>query len=294
MLRIPISCSEFYEKYFEKQHCYAPSVIDGRIFTWDELDELLFSLDPKKQDDMKIMLEGRVSMEEYSSKYQDLNEIRYKMMSDKLGEILESGATMVINRLDLKSKKIAMICQSLSDLYSLKTVANGYFALGGVGAFGKHWDTHDVFAIQLLGKKRWRVFGSTFPLPLEHQTSSCVKDTCPEITVFDGILNAGDLLYVPRGWWHEVTPMANEPSFHLAIGGHTAKLLDYLMWVANDLLPMQELARTSAIGQERSLHQFASLVAEALSDFNIYSRFCDEIELMKNDCEIFDIKSIVR
>lgn len=294
MLRIPISCSEFYEKYFEKQHRYAPSVIDGRIFTWDELDDLLFSLDPKKQDDMKIMLEGRVSMEEYSSKYQDLNEIRYKVMSDKLGEILESGATMVINRLDLKSKKIAMICQSLSDLYSLKTVANGYFALGGVGAFGKHWDTHDVFAIQLLGKKRWRVFGSTFPLPLEHQTSSYVKDTCPEVAVFDGILNAGDLLYVPRGWWHEVAPMANEPSFHLAIGAHTAKLLDYLIWVANDLLPMQELARTSAIGQERSLHQFASLVAKTLSDFNIYSRFCGEIELMKNDCEIFDIKSIVR
>ncbi|WP_206951509.1 hypothetical protein [Trinickia acidisoli] len=123
MLRIPVSRPEFYGKYFEKQHYHASNIVDGPIFAWSDLDDLLFPLDPKRQDDVKIILGGRVAIEKYSSQYQDLDEIRRRMTPNKLGEILKSGATMVINRLDLKSRKIATICQWISDLYDLKTMS---------------------------------------------------------------------------------------------------------------------------------------------------------------------------
>ncbi|MBC8726698.1 hypothetical protein F6X37_36005 [Paraburkholderia sp. 31.1] len=51
------------------------------------------------------------------------------------------------------------------------------------------------------------------------------------------------MLYIPRGWWHEAAPLMGEPTFHLAIGAHTAKLVDYLVWIANEVLPMNQLGK---------------------------------------------------
>jgi 50S ribosomal protein L16 3-hydroxylase len=294
VLHIPISCAAFYGEHFEKHYFYAPNAAKSGIFTWNDLDDLIFALDPEKHEDVKLMLGGRLPGESYSSIYQDLDDVRHRIIPKKLEAVLQSGATMVVNRMDLKSRKIASICQAISDLFRLKTVANGYLALDGGGAFGKHWDTHDVFALQLFGRKRWRIFEPTFPLPMEHHTSVNLKNTCPEITVFDGVLAAGDLLYIPRGWWHEATPLANEPTFHLAIGGHTAKLVDYLVWVAMTLLPMQELARASAIDREASLTQFAVLVGSTLSDPGVYSKFLDEVEKIRNSHAFFDLESSAR
>ncbi len=296
MVRIPIDCSEFYGEYFEKQYFHAPSVVDIDILAWDDINDLLFTLDPEKHEDVKVMLGGRVPVGGYASPYQDLSKFRQRIMPAKLDALLQSGATLVINRLDLKSRKIACVCQIISDLYELKTVANGYFALGGKGTFGKHWDTHDVFALQLFGRKRWRIFRPTLPLPLEHQTSVSVKDTCPKAPVFDRVLQAGDLLYIPRGWWHEAIPLENEPTLHLAIGAHTAKLLDYLTWVADHYLILKEVARTSAMDQlddGTSLSRFACVVATILADSDVYSRFCREMEGMRNSYVSFDLESMV-
>ncbi|TAM52527.1 MAG: hypothetical protein EPN57_13925 [Paraburkholderia sp.] len=296
MLCIPISCSEFYGEYFEKQCFYAPKVADIGIFTWDDLNDVLFTLEPEKHEDVKVLLEGRVPVGGYASSYQDLDKFRQRIMPEKLNALLRSGATLIINRLDLKSRKIACACQRVSDLYELKTVANGYLALGGKGTFGKHWDTHDVFALQLFGRKRWRIFRPTLYLPLEHQTSASVKDTCPKVPMFDRVLQAGDLLYIPRGWWHEAIPLENEPTFHLAIGAHTAKLIDYLVWVSENYLALKEIARTSTLDEPvdgASLGRFAQVVAAILSDSDVYSRFRREVEGMRNSYVPFDLESMV-
>lgn len=157
MLHIPISCAAFYGEHFEKQYFYAPNVAESGIFTWNDLDDLIFTLDPERHEDVKVMLGGRLTGESYSSLCQDLDDVRHRIVPKKLETVLRSGATMVINRMDRKNRKIASICQLISDLYRLNTVANGYLALGGGGAFGKHWDTHDVFVLQLFGRKRWRI-----------------------------------------------------------------------------------------------------------------------------------------
>jgi hypothetical protein len=296
VLRIPIDHSEFYGEYFEKQYFYAPKVTDIGILTLDDLNDVLFTLEPEKYEDVKVMLEGRVPAGGYASSYQDLDKFRQRIMPDKLNALFRSGATLVINRLDLKSRKIACACQIVSVLYELKTVANGYLALGGKGTFGQHWDTHDVFALQLFGRKRWRIFRPTLRLPLEHQTSASVKDTCPKVPMFDRVLQAGDLLYIPRGWWHEAIPLENEPTFHLAIGAHTAKLIDYLVWVAEHYLTLKEISRTSALDEPldgASLGRFAQVVAATLSDSDVYSRFRREVEGMRNSYVPFDLESML-
>ncbi len=87
-----------------------------------------------------------------------------------------------------------------------------------------------------------------------------------------------------------------EPTFHLAIGAHTAKLVDYLVWIANEVLPMNQLARTSAIGSMKrdDFVTFSSLAAETLADPKNYSKFSSQIEQMRNDYTPFNLETMVK
>ena len=39
----------------------------------------------------------------------------------------------------------------------------------------------------------------------------------PDTPLWEGMLEDGDLLYIPRGWWHVATPL-DEPTLHLTVG----------------------------------------------------------------------------
>jgi ribosomal protein L16 Arg81 hydroxylase len=65
----------------------------------------------------------------------------------------------------------------------------------------------------------------------------------------DCLLETGDLLYIPRGWWHETTPL-DQPSFHLSVGLFVPTLFDYVMWVCSRFLPQSRVARKGFLGPE--------------------------------------------
>ena len=67
------------------------------------------------------------------------------------------------------------------------------------------------------GAQTLEVFAPTFPLPLPHQKSKELQHECPLEPVFDGVLEAGDVLYLPRGWWHEAIPLQNEETFFISL-----------------------------------------------------------------------------
>ena len=63
--------------------------------------------------------------------------------------------------------------------------------------------------------------------------------------VFDEFLEAGDVLYVPRGWWHEGLPIGEE-TCHVAIGTHGPTLADYAVWCCQRYLRDYFVCRKSA------------------------------------------------
>ncbi|MBS0273366.1 MAG: hypothetical protein JSR55_02975 [Proteobacteria bacterium] len=77
-----------------------------------------------------------------------------------------------------------------------------------------HHDDYDIIVVQLSGRKRWYISTERSELPN-------VWKTAPEGAILLGPhdvleVNAGDLLYLPRGTKHRVDAMAD--SFHLSIG----------------------------------------------------------------------------
>jgi ribosomal protein L16 Arg81 hydroxylase len=121
--------------------------------------------------------------------------------------------------------------------------------------------------VQWLGRKRWRVYPPTFPLPIGLQVSDGRDGECAAEPVIDCVLTPGDLLYIPRGWWHEAIPF-DEASLHLSVGTYGPTVHDYLMWVwARHSIRIEAARRslTDAVDEadlERVLQRIAGLALD--------------------------------
>ncbi|WP_431823978.1 JmjC domain-containing protein [Burkholderia sp. F1] len=291
-INIKISSNDFHRLYFERQFYLERNAFNCEIITWSTLSNLVHASRPDDPSDLRIFLNGPVPFIHYAQKYQDIDLIKYRLLTDRLASLLSAGATLVLNRLDLRDQSIASFCKHLSNRFGFRIVANGYLAYCGNGTFGKHWDTHDVFASQILGKKLWRVYAPTFSLPLNHQKSKNFKEDCPSDPIFESILHPGDILYIPRGWWHEAIPINNQETFHIAAGVHTAKFIDYLDWLLRARLPDTLIARTTArleFDNQNLLTQFADILSTEILSRENQNCFSQEMEGLLNKFDKIDL-----
>lgn len=290
--RIDFDKSNFLSDVFEKRPCFmrATHEID---YSWGDVN---FSLHNRNGAaiNMAVHKNGVLSEYEYTRVAQDIDGIEKSVDLAKFHSLLRQGSTAVINRVERSCPFIADICYDLAHFVEERVVANSYMAFSGTGTFGKHWDTHDVFAVQLIGKKRWQVFEPTYLLPLPGQRSKHKKTECPESPIFDEILIPGDVLYIPRGWWHEATPVAGYPTYHIAAGIHTSKTHEYVAWVIEDVMPQyiesRVTVRATAPSQDAVADFMAQLTAAALDAKNI-ARFSAGIHAMLNREHRFDVEN---
>lgn len=88
------------------------------------------------------------------------------------------------------------------------------------GGVGPHWDSYDVFLLQLEGRRRWRVGPTGYP----ENPPACIPDLPLKIIadpVFDSeyLLEPGDMLYLPPGWAHDGVALG--PCTTLSVGFRT-------------------------------------------------------------------------
>jgi ribosomal protein L16 Arg81 hydroxylase len=81
--------------------------------------------------------------------------------------------------------------------------------------------------LQLSGRKRWQVFAPTRIDPLTDDIETAQPPKAPPI--WEGILEEGDVLYLPRGFWHVAYPL-DEPSLHMTWSAHTFTGVEFLQW----------------------------------------------------------------
>ena len=262
--KIDLNCSsaQFKEKFFEKNIKFIPGGLNIQEYGWANVSHEFYGIDPG---DARIRLfqNGEVTKEEYVFLVQDGDSVRSLYKEGAVDEALKNGATLVVTRYDRSSIFVSALCQELSTITGERCVGNAYIATGGNGTFGKHWDRHCVFVLQLLGRKLWRIYPPTLELPLQFQTSKNRKEACPLEPAFERVVEAGDIIYIPRGWWHEAIPLEGEPTMHIAAGIHTTSIYEYLRWVGARKAPQLPSARQS-IGGEASTEE----LLKAYDDFH--------------------------
>ena len=109
-------------------------------------------------------------------------------------QLMADGATLVLQSMQHSWAPIARFCSELQADIDHPVQANCYLSPASSTALARHCDGHEVFVLQIEGSKAWRV------------------DTLGDVT-----LEPGDVLYIPRGTWHEASAQ-DEYSLHLTIG----------------------------------------------------------------------------
>lgn len=276
---LDISFEKFLDESYEKRFYLSRSSVDVANITWSKLDAALFSW-PADDGTLILYDGGRISIDDYTEKYLDVAALKTRVVKDIFYNYIEKGATLVLNKLNGHMPEISDMCRQVSKQLGVKCNANGYVAFGGSGSFGRHWDTHDVFAIQVIGKKRWRIYTPTFEKPLAHQNSKKDLHSCPTDPVLEVVLEPGDVLYLPRGWWHEAVPIPGEESFHISVGLFPPKIIDYLLWTAGNKMTNYLEGRhalRSEGGNKQSIAEFVERLQREMLGHDNLSDFFESV-----------------
>ena len=171
-----------------------------------------------------------------------------------LTEQLRQGATLVLDAVDELYRPLEEIAEGLEFIFHERIQINTYAGWHTSRGFDLHWDDHDVLILQVTGRKRWSIYGLTRPYPIAEDCEPNEKPTREPL--WHGTLEDGDLLYIPRGWWHVAIPL-DEPTLHLTVGIHNRTGIDLLRWLADRLrsreIFRQDLPRFSS-SAERMAH----------------------------------------
>ena len=141
---------------------------------------------------------------------------------------LRDGATLVLDAVDELHAPITQLAESLESVFRVRIQVNAYAGWRTSHGFDLHWDDHDVFILQIAGRKNWKIYGMTRKYPLTRDVEPATRK--PDTPLWEGMLEDGGLLYIPRGWWHVATPL-DEPTLHLTVSGlNNPNGADLLSW----------------------------------------------------------------
>lgn len=271
-----VSSSDFIEQYQEQKPLLMKGAAATANFSWRDVNEI-FERSNVASKDFKLSCDGIRPKNEYVETYLDVGTLRHRLIKPAVYNFLQRGATLIANKIS-NEPKVHAFSKPIADYTGRRVVSSAYAAFGTKDSYRCHWDTRDVFAIQMIGRKRWILYEPSLELPLYTQQSRDYEHLypCPSKPHLDIILETGDVLYIPRGWWHNPLPLG-EATFHLALGTFPAYAIDYLSWALNqmpDFLPARKSLRDWGHDQD-TLFDIGRHVDAFLRDKNNYIRFMD-------------------
>lgn len=154
--------------------------------------------------------------------------------TEKLGVLLGEGAQIVVDALNHLDPALETVCRALQWWCGMTVQVNSYLTTGDAAGFDLHWDDHPTVIVQVAGSKRWEVRGSSRAAPLYRDTDPNTEP--PDELVWSGVLRAGDVMSIPRGWWHSATRADHDDdrlSLHLTFGMAPHTGVDWIGWLAD-------------------------------------------------------------
>ncbi|MFE7462609.1 cupin domain-containing protein [Streptomyces sp. NPDC057499] len=252
-----------------------PSVAD--IITWDDVNELL-ARHRMESPRLRLSADGAViPLDAYTvPEVAKRRTVFHRMHPAALHEQLAKGATLVIDAVDEVIPGVQTLASDLEAALRSKVQVNLYASWTAREGFGVHWDDHDVVVVQIDGSKRWKLYGPTRTAPMHLDMAE--PEPPPEEPTVEFVLTPGDVLYLPRGWWHAVSASEGERSLHLTCGLSTTTGADLIVWLSeilrsNDIV-RADLPRFGTSGQKReTVSALRDLLVEELCDEGAIDRF---------------------
>ena len=201
-------------------------------------------------------------------------------------ELVRDGYTILVRQSERHDERLRVLADAFERAFAAPVNIHMYCTPGGQFGFGWHYDAEEVFIVQTTGRKEYRLRKNTVnPWPLEETLPADMRYEREIMPMMRCELTAGDLLYIPSGYWH--MGESREEAISLAIGVQPRtgvdlfdflrqKIVASLLWrqrlpVAGEASPIdeQELSRQYAA----TFQQLASDLQKLLADDRLAAEF---------------------
>ena len=221
----PMTEEEFFAEYHGRKPLHISGTAEkfGDVFSWQALNDLLNMTAIWSGQSLQLVLDKEeLAPARYCRQAVDRNGARV-MQPDaaRVLAFLRQGASLIANDVDTLTPGLAAAARAFEAALGAKAQANVYCSWAQRQAFDSHFDTHDVFAMHIVGEKVWRVYESRVETPIAHPQFKSYgqdhHDTAKGEILMEVTLRPGDLLYLPRGQYHDALA-SSAGTIHVSFG----------------------------------------------------------------------------
>lgn len=155
-----------------------------------------------------------------------------------------NGRTIIFHRLRDRVPELDAFCAAIEGEIGHGTSADAFVTPPRSQCWDPHYDTADIFVLQIDGTKEWNVWDRAVPVPLPTHCPDQHATTGDPQTI---VMQPGDVLYVPRGCPHAAST-ADEPSVHVTISIDVTTWRDALRTMLGPLHRQEALRATMPVG----------------------------------------------
>lgn len=283
----PHSEASFFRDYWEKKPMYlkrnTPDYYKN-IFSTSILDKILH--------EEKIQYTKNLDVTSYSEGKRQTHNLVGQAHPSVVWDYYNNGCSLRLLNPQTFHRPVWKLLYNLQEHFNTFCGANVYLTPPGTQGFAPHWDDIEAFLLQLEGRKHWKVYkprSEEEELP-EYSSENLSQDEIGE-PVLDITLEAGDLLYFPRGYIHQAVTDENVHSIHITVstyqrnswGQYLQKLLPRAvdLAMAEDLefrkgLPLDHLRVMGVVNSDMETpgrSAFLSKVRELMERLLLYAPF---------------------
>lgn len=209
-----LSDRDFFREYYGKQWFLNKGSNEASklrdLLNLEDLERILFETDDK---DTRLLVVGLDNIARHSPE------------QDPIAEWL-NGRSLVFHQVDKRLPAVWRFARELESELKCTVSCNLYLTPPHGHAFTTHYDTHDVFILQIRGTKVWRIGGVERECPLPFQDRSMSPKQSERHHQL--MLEPGDVLYIPRGVLHDAKTEGTL-SCHVTVGIEPKTYLDLIL-----------------------------------------------------------------
>jgi 50S ribosomal protein L16 3-hydroxylase len=201
-------------------------------------------------------------------------------------QLVAEGYTLLVKKAERHDERLAELARGLAADFAAPVDIHIYCTPAQQYGFSWHYDAEEVFIVQTTGSKEYSIRKNTVnPWPLEETLPADMHYEREIMPMLKCMLNAGDWLYLPSGYWH--MGAATETAISLSIGvmprtgvdlydHFRSTAIDSLLW--RQRLPVLGTAASLDEGQIRAnVEQLAQQLAADFQRTVTSRRFLDSL-----------------
>nr|XP_055042109.1 ribosomal oxygenase 1 isoform X2 [Misgurnus anguillicaudatus] len=209
----PVQAKTFFRDNWEKKPILIqrqnPDYYKG-LFSTAEFDQIL------RNDN--VLYGVNLDVTSYTNDTRETHNPPGRALPYTVWDFYESGCSIRMLNPQAFSSTVWQVLSILQEMFGSMAGANTYLTPAGTQGFAPHYDDIEAFIVQLEGKKHWKVYNPRSEDEVLPVVSSPNFNQA-EIgqPVMDVVLEAGDLLYFPRGFIHQGECLPDAHSLHITI-----------------------------------------------------------------------------